>query len=103
VIRAELQKVPVAILVFSMKGCPACRFYLPVFQRVAARYGKCVPAHVVDVHAHAALAAYFKVSKTPTTVVVRHGRRSSRPLGMGTEKQVEALFRRAMKGQECTL
>lgn len=100
----SITDAPVAVVVFGQLGCPACDVYIPRFRAVATRYGRCVPSWVLDSARYTEAADSLGVRETPTTYVLRYGRPASRPLvGDAPEASIEDIFRRAMRGLECTL
>lgn len=100
----QIASLPVCVVVFGMTGCPACSSYIPRFRTVAAKYARCVPSAVLDASVYNAVADDLRVGQTPTTLVLRYGRPSSRPLvGDASKHDIEQVFARAMRGLECTL
>jgi thiol-disulfide isomerase/thioredoxin len=97
-------EAPVVVLVVHQEGCPACEEYLPRFQRIAERYARCIPHLVVDANVYPDAADALKVESTPTTLVLRHGRMTSRNLtGAAEDADIEKLFVAASRGMECVL
>lgn len=95
---------PVVVLVVHQEGCGACEEYLPRFQRIADRYSRCIPHLVVDANVYPEAADALKVDSTPTTLVLRHGRMTSRNLaGAAADEDIEKLFIAASRGTECAL
>jgi len=97
-------RLPVLVVAFGQPGCGHCEEFLPRFRTVAGRYARCVPAAVFD-------ALWFKydylqaigVTTTPSVVVFRHGRPTTRPIGHVSDAEIEALFQRSAHGLECRL
>lgn len=95
---------PVVVIVVHQQGCGACEEYLPRFQNIAAKYARCIPHLVVDANDYPEAADALKIASTPTTLVLRHGRMTSRNLtGAAEDADIEKLFVAASRGMECTL
>lgn len=92
--QVDLESYPAIILLFGMRGCPACSDFLPVF-REASQDHPDVPALAVDCGRQPDAADYFRVRVTPTTVLLRWGRAIRRLEGEGTRANAERLFAQA--------
>lgn len=64
----------IVIIIFKIKGCPACAEYIPRFRRMAIPYRGRFPMHVVDAESneHTNLADQFNVQEVPVTLVLRY-------------------------------
>lgn len=85
----------IIVIVFSMEGCGACEAYAPTFQRVAASRPD-VRSYVYDCNDQRPevqqLVERFKISSTPTTLVLRRGPGEIREEGELEEAELRALF-----------
>lgn len=96
----KLTEYPVIIVVWGQEGCPACDEFIPRFRRVAKKWARCVPAVVVDAGAYTDAADSFRVQSTPTTMILRHGRKSLFLLdGATDDASIERLFAYASDGR----
>lgn len=121
----DLTRYKTLIFVFHMPDCPACEEYLPTFQEVAKVYERCIPT-LVDrggrIHAtgnaQAAVlilnavderftkhADHFRISETPTTVVLFRTRHDQnfQMAGVLDAGETNRLFVRAMHGLSCEI
>jgi thiol-disulfide isomerase/thioredoxin len=98
----NIMQIPVAVIVWTQEGCPACEDYIPRFLQIAKRYERCLPILIVDVNRFPEAADAFGVMNTPTTFVSRYGQRSFRFLdGDVPEYAIESLFQAALRGLDC--
>jgi len=98
--------IPVAVLVWTQEGCPACEEYLPKLRKVADKYGSCIPTIIADVNAFPNAADAFRVSATPYTVISRYGRPPAFAGyldGDGDEGRIEAIYASAATGADCSV
>lgn len=99
-------EIPVAVVVWTQDGCPACQEYLPKLIEVAKRYGNCLPTIVTDVNQYPGAADRFGVISTPYTVISRYGIRPSFGGfidGDGDISRIEAIYSSAMTGLDCAV
>lgn len=100
----KIWEMPVAVILWTQDGCPACEEYLPRFLRVAKKYERCLPVIVADVNRFPNAADAYSIANTPTTIISRYGERSFRFIdGDGPEHAIESLFYSAMRGLDCAL
>lgn len=78
------------VLVFSMKNCPPCRAYAE--GGLADLVSEHWPIDQRDVEKHAALAEWFDVTATPTTIALVDGKEVGRIVGNTSAVKVRALF-----------
>lgn len=99
----KLWDMPVAIIVWTQEGCPACDEYMPKFQRIAQQYSQCLPVIIADVEKFPRAADLLRVQSTPSTMVVRYGRRGFAGFidGDGSEERIRAMFLAAISGLDC--
>lgn len=99
----KIWDMPVAVIVWTQDGCPACEEYLPKFRNVALQYAKCMPVIVADVNAFPRAADVFRVSATPYTIITRYGQRGFAGFidGDGSEERIRTLFAAAASGLDC--
>ena len=99
----QLADHPVAVLLFTLRGCPACAAAKPIFDKVRAHYASCLPGFQLDASLNQALTDLYGVKTAPSILVVRRGKRVSRVMNATSQKGIEQAFIRAAKGLECTL
>lgn len=99
----QLADHPVCVVLFTLRGCPACAAAKPIFAREQARYAACLPSFNLDASLNEELANIFGVKSAPTIMVVRKGKRVSRLVAAVSEKVIVAAFAKAARGQECAL
>lgn len=101
----KIWEMPVAVLLWTQEGCPACEEYLPKFRTVALEYAKCLPVIIVDVNAFPRAADVFRVQSTPTTMITRFGKRGFAGFidGDGSEDRIRTLFGAAASGLDCQI
>ncbi|MBN1801874.1 MAG: thioredoxin family protein [Candidatus Lokiarchaeota archaeon] len=58
---------------FTAVWCGPCRFYGPIFEKVAADYSKDFIFAKVDVDENVAIARRYQITGVPTTLFVRNG------------------------------
>ncbi len=86
------------VVVWTQDGCPACEEYHPTFVSAAAHYQNCVPSVVVKADEWSAEADRYFISGTPTTTLLRYGRRTFHTLnGPATAEQIDHYFQVAMR------
>jgi thioredoxin-like negative regulator of GroEL len=95
---------PLVIAVWVMPGCGACEEYLPRFRQVAGRYSRCIPSVIIDATKNEEAANAFRVKATPTTMVVRNGRRGAFSIeGSADAERIEELYSYAFFGLDCKI
>jgi thiol-disulfide isomerase/thioredoxin len=90
------------IVVFHMRGCPACKEYLPRFKAIAAKYKDLVVTATPNVDKADKriqdAATKYKVTAAPTTVVLdANDKLKKRVVGGIDNGSIEALFAFATK------
>lgn len=90
----QIDQQPVLVILFGLRGCPACEDALPKFRAVAARHPG-VTAYAVDSEKVQQAADRYRVRATPTTVLLSFGRQADRIEGDPGERRLEALFNAA--------
>jgi thiol-disulfide isomerase/thioredoxin len=95
-VNLDVRQHPVLVLVFVMEGCPACEGYVPKFRQVAERHK--TRAFAIDCNKQTKAADFYKISNTPTTLVLRHGFEIMRKEGELSTTEVENIFRFAERG-----
>jgi thioredoxin-like negative regulator of GroEL len=98
--------IPVAVLVWTQEGCPACEQYLPKLRKIAEKYSQCVPTIIADVNQFPNAADAFRVSATPYTVISRYGRPpafAGFADGDVDEGRIESIYASAVTGAECAV
>lgn len=99
----QLADHPVAVVLFTLRGCAACAAAKPVFERVREHYAKCLPGFNLDASMNVPLAEIYGVKTVPTIFVIRKGKRVSRLVNAVSQKAIEDVFIKAAKGLECKL
>lgn len=100
----NLDEYPVAVVLFTLRGCPACASMKTTIDRLSKTYGSCLPTLVLDVGVNPDLVAHFKLKSAPTLFVIRNGRRSGKMIvGAVESAKVEKLYASAARGLECSL
>lgn len=100
----KLTDRPVVVVTWAMHGCPACDEYLPTFRKIAEKYQRCVPSVIVDANRYPAAADHYRVKATPTTMIMRYGRRGIMKIeGAADEAEIERLFGYAFYGMDCKI
>lgn len=90
---ATVADYPIAVVVFGMPGCPHCDDYVPVFRQVAARWPR-VASWAVDATQYPDQADFYRISETPTTLVLRYGSLVGYPrVGALDPAEVDEIFR----------
>jgi len=85
------------VLVFVASGCGACHDYMPKFTRLARPLHdqRRIRVQVIDLARGgpgAALAAQHKIEATPTTIVLRPGRKPHKRVGSLDEAEIQKLL-----------
>lgn len=80
------------VVVFHMKGCPACEEHVPRFEAVAQQVAGPVPFYVLDVAKESKAADYYGVKNVPVTMVLRRPVGAVRMEGALSEGQIVELF-----------
>lgn len=102
----KIWEIPVAVILWTQEGCPACEEYYPKFHRVAQRYAGCLPIIIADINQFPGAADKYRVAATPTTMITRYG---ERPFfggfldGDAPEDRIEHLFGVAVTGLDCAV
>lgn len=96
----DLSNERVVVIVFAMPGCGACEEFLPRFAKLAAPYRrKGLPVFVFDAASPdpglQAFADQYKVSGTPTTLVLPRGQGVIRREGALDDAESQLLLDRA--------
>lgn len=101
----KIWEMPVAVIVWTQDGCPACEEYLPKFRNIALQYAKCMPVIIADVNAFSRAADIFRVQSTPSTIITRYGRRGFAGFidGDASEERIRTLFAAAANGLDCPI
>ena len=99
----DLDRARIAVVVFTIKGCPACAEYKPRFQRLAAPYAGCIPIVVVDANdaRYSQLADRLGVQEVPATFVLRKPRGIIRVIGGAPDAQINWLLGVAAREAAC--
>lgn len=99
----KIWEMPVAIIVWTQEGCPACEEFMPKFMKIAQQYQKCLPVIIADVSMFPGAADEFRVQSTPSTMITRYGRRGFAGFidGDGSEERIRHLFAAAVNGLDC--
>lgn len=97
--------MPVAILVWTQEGCPACDQFMPKFLEIAKEYSGCLPIIVANVEQFPGAADVFRVQSTPTAMITRYGRRGFAGFfeGDASEERIRSLFSSAANGLDCAI
>jgi thioredoxin-like negative regulator of GroEL len=101
----KIWEMPVAVVVFTQEGCPACEEYMPKLLTVAEQYKGCLPVIVADVNKFPGAADVWRIQSTPSTLVVRYGRRGFAGFidGDASQERIETLFAGAANGLDCAV
>lgn len=93
----------VKIVVFTIKGCPACGSLKSKLHRIAARYAYCVPVQILDAEDpnNANWADYFRIKEVPVTLALRQPHGVIRLEGDLDVSQIEWVFSVAVKYNGC--
>jgi thiol-disulfide isomerase/thioredoxin len=99
---------PLLVACWYQDGCPACEEYLPRLRGVAERYKACVPTAILDANEYTEDADGVFVRATPTTMILRYGRRSPYTIGAVTDLEIDQFYQVVMRslaigGQACEL
>ena len=91
------------VIVFLATGCGHCTEFVPRFRRIAVRYRAHVPIHLIDLARKGALgqalANFYKVDGTPTTVVTSpDGRLVAKVSGAISNQKIVELLEQAARG-----
>lgn len=99
----KIWEMPVAIIVWTQEGCPACEEFMPKFMDIAQQYKGCLPVIIADVSMFPRAADLFRVQSTPTTLISRYGRRGFAGFidGDAPEERIRNLFAAAVNGLDC--
>jgi thioredoxin 2 len=100
-VRVDLSQEPVVLLTFGMEGCDACEQWIPVFHAARARHPG-IPAYAINCEVRPEAADAFRVTVTPTTVLLYRGEIYRRFEGSGSAQTADKLFRMAedLRAQE---
>lgn len=90
------------VIVFHMTGCSPCQEYLPRFRQIVQQYRGKVDARAVNiarsVRADQDAAIKFKITGTPTTIVIDENEKVlKRKVGGISNKEIQALLEFAAK------
>ena len=78
-----------ALIIVSEKGCPACKVWKPVLEKIGRRH----PSVLVQFVSAAHPAAWVQsIDKFPTTLVVRRGHVVKQIYGAYGEPETERIF-----------
>ena len=93
----------VVVVVFTMKGCPACQEYLPRFRRIAQRWASCIPVVYLDAakDAQQDRADKFTIKYTPTTLILKRPNGFLKWESSLSDEEIEAIFQRAAYHARC--
>lgn len=95
---------PAIVVVWTQDGCPACEEFLPRWRPVAQQYQGCLPSVAVNCTEYKMAADYYRISDTPTVMVLRYGRASWRKLhGAVTPDEIAAFYQYAAMGLDCQI
>ena len=99
----KIWDMPVAILVWTQDGCPACDEFMPKFSKIAQEYAGCLPIIIADVSQFPRAADTCRVQSTPSTIITRYGRRGFAGFidGDASEERIRSLFSAAANGLDC--
>ncbi len=87
------------VVVFKMKGCPACSDYIPRLKRLSAKFPN-VPLFVLDIAdpQYQAMADKYQVTNLPCTMVLtRSGRGAFKASGSIASSDIEKVLHHASK------
>ncbi len=98
----DLSGYNVVVVVFAMKGCPACADYEPRIRAAAQRYAPWVPTLVLDANDqhHDSMCTLYGVKFTPTTLILR------RPTGVLkwesalSDQEIDAVYQTALRAAQ---
>ncbi len=99
----QLADHKVCVVLFTLRGCPACAAAKPIFEKVKAHYASCLPGFQLDASLNEPLCVLYGIKSAPAIIVTRHGKRVSRVVAAVSQKVIEQAFIRAAKGLECSL
>lgn len=80
------------LLVFSAPWCPSCRSYAPEVEAAARTLGAGTPIFKVDTDKAPDVAAHYGVKYLPTSVIVEHGKETSRFVGSKSSQELLQLL-----------
>jgi thioredoxin-like negative regulator of GroEL len=89
---------PLLIASWYQEGCPACEEFTPRLRAVADRYRACVPTTILSANEYSDDADSLWVRSTPTTMILRHGRKSPYQIGAVTDAEIEAFYAVVLRG-----
>lgn len=93
-VHSALERGVPVLAMFTAGWCGACEAFEPIFQDVVSRLGGSVRAVTVDTDRLPELAAYYRISIVPTTLLIRDERTTTICRGPLSRKRLLAELSR---------
>lgn len=85
---------PVVIVDFWAEWCMPCKFYEPIFEKVAKKLGEKAIFARVNVDENPRLASMYQIMAIPTTIIFVNGKPVEKMLGLIGEGQLEKTVKK---------
>lgn len=97
--RFPFHHYPLLIACWYQEGCPACEEFIPRLRAIGEHYKACVPTAILDASQFSDDADSLWVRSTPTTMILRSGRRSPFVLASAVgDASIHAYYQTALRG-----
>lgn len=89
-----IENNPIVVVDFWAEWCMPCRFYEPIFKRVAKKLGEKALFARVNVDDNPRLASRYQIMAIPTTIIFVNGKPAEKMLGLIREEQLERIIKK---------
>ena len=93
----EIESEKLAIVDYTMAGCPPCTALKPLFAKLAREYGDRIKFFVVDVLDFVQMADDQLIDSTPTLIVYEKGKKKAVQVGNVGEQKLRAFIEKQLK------
>jgi thioredoxin-like negative regulator of GroEL len=94
----DFSEYPLVIVSWYQEGCPACEEFVPRLRAIAERYKACISTAILNANQYTEDADALFVRATPTTMILRYGRKSPYQIGAVEDAEIEALYATVLRG-----
>jgi len=89
-----LKSNPIVVIDFWAEWCMPCKFYEPIFEKVAEKLSEKVVFARVNVDENPRLASMYQIMAIPTTIIFVNGKPVEKMLGLIGEGQLERTIKK---------